>query len=512
MGSSRPVLQTLGELGLDTTESLMGLREANKRSLWRKGCLKYMTRPHGQRWMYEQAHREMDRKKLGTQRKLDPLIWLCHRRLGKSFLLLLLCIERAISQPGAQIKYACATRSQVQEIIEPMLGLILSEMPPSVLHRKKDIRIYFRQPDWPQHMESRITLVGLDYKNGDLLRGPACDFCALDEARDISVLEYCMQNVLAPQFVGREMPMVIMASTPPESMEHPFISKYYEEAKRRNTAIRIPASKNPDWTDADEELVAEEVGGPGSLSYDREIECVLKGDPTRMVIPEIHDCKEYVFSTDPIQRPDYYVPYVGLDTGWKDHLGASFAYLDFESQKLCFVGEIFKRYLTTVQASDLILEKFDDVFGRGRSEDRGVWRADAPLQMVETLRREYDCPFMPADKSKRDASLAAYRGDLMRGRVQIETHSCPEMAKQHLYGVFNRKRTDFERTDEMGHLDMIKANVYLHKGVKWRDNPIPRSAHLRTDKSYGHYEPPRKIGGRTSGTLNKLFGRYKRPR
>ena len=511
MGSSQRLLKTLKEVGLEDTESLTRFRDANKRAMWAKGSLKHMTRPNGQRWMYEQAHREMQRMSLKGKRELRPLIWLCHRRLGKSFLLLLLCIEKAISQPGAQIKYACATRSQVQEIIEPMLGLILSEMPRNVLFRKKDIRIYFRQPDWPPHLESRITLVGLDYKAGDLLRGPACDLAALDEARDIGVLEYCMTNVLAAQFIGRPCPIVIMASTPPESMEHPFISRYYEEAIRSRTAMVIPASKNPDWTLDDELLVTKQVGGKGSLSYQREIECELKGDPSRMVIPEIHECKDYVFTNEPIPYPDYYRPYVGLDTGWKDHLGCSFGFLDFMKQKLCFVGEIFQPYLTTPQAADMIHEKYEELFDE-RNRTDGIWRADAQLTIIETLRREYRCPFMPADKSKAEASLAAYRGNLMEGKILIDAHACPQMVRQHLYGVYNRKRTDFERTDGMGHLDLIKSNVYLHKGVKWRDNPIPRTARLQRDKSYGFEGVPRKIGGRTESTITKLFGSYKRRR
>lgn len=512
------ILKTLKELGLEDTQSLLRLREANKRALWLKGCLKHMTRPHGQRWMYEQAHREMARMRMKGRRELRPLVWLCHRRLGKSFLLLLLCIERAITQPGAQVKYACATRNQVIEIIEPMLGQILSEMPGAILHRARGNHIYFRRRDWSPHLESRITLVGLDYKNGDLLRGPACDFAALDEARDMSVLEYCMKNVLAPQFVGRPAPVVVMASTPPESMEHPYISVYYEEAKRRDTyehahsvetgtSMLIGADVNPDWTEDDEQLVRQQVGGPGSLSYEREILCRLKGDPSRLVIPEAQQLQSLFLSYEPIPRPDFYVPYVGLDTGWKDHLGASFAFLDFRRQRLCYVGEVFHRYLTMGSAADMILEKYEDLFDE-RNRGRGVWRADAPLQMIETLKREYECPFMPADKSKKEASLASYRSDLTEGKILIEAHSCPHMVNQHLYGIWNKKRKDFERSDTMGHLDLIKSNIYLHKGVKWRDNPVP----IGRRWEYGDPGTPRKIRGGTQRTLSKLFGRYKRPR
>ena len=317
---------TFKELGLEDPGMLASLRAANRRKLWLDGNLRHLTRPHGQRRLYDGLHAHMRR----YPKLLIPLIWLCHRRMGKSFLLLLLCFERAIKQPGAIIKYACATRSQVREIVDPMRSFILSTSPSKVLVRPDGHSLLIRLPSWPQHLESRITFVGLDYKQGDLLRGQACDLCCLDETRDISVLEYVVKQVLSPQFVGRPYPLLVMASTPPESMEHPFVNIYYEQAEQRGTAWVIPASKNKDWTQEDEEMVVDELGGKDSLAYRREIECELISDTSRTVIPEWHKVAEHTVLPKAIERPDWYIPYISLDCGWKDHAGCIFSYFDFD--------------------------------------------------------------------------------------------------------------------------------------------------------------------------------------
>jgi hypothetical protein len=502
---------TLSELHEENPESLDHLKQAAENALWMRGNLRHLTRPHGQRWLYDKAvsHlKEFDR--------VEPLIWLCHRRMGKSFLLLLLCFERAIRQPGAQIKYACATRSQVRQIADPMIGQILSRMPGKIRYRRDQYTLYFRLPQWSSHIESRVEFIGLDYKQGDRLRGPACDLCAIDEARDIAVLKYVVKEVLAAQFIGRKHPLLIMASTPPESMEHPLVAHYIERGFAKDTVMTIPGSKNPDFSEADKEVVREELGGEKSLAYRREIECELISDTSKLVIPEFSKdgCEPYTVVEGPIGRPEYYIPYISLDTGWIDHAGILFAFLDFERQKLCFIGEIFEQYLTLGNLSERVHDMFDDLFSekcRGKSR----WVADCDHQQLETLRQEHNCPFMPADRHDRDASVAAWRTSLVEGRVEIEAMSCPQMVRQHRYGVYNKNRTGFARSETMGHLDLIASAVYMHKATMWTEMPLPIGKAQRLDGKWVSPYSQAKGGMRatqtTKSTLENLLGsRYRR--
>lgn len=494
--------RTFKELAREDPLMLKSLRAANRRKLWLEGDLRHLTRPHGQRTLYDAAHAHMKR----YPGRLIPLVWLCHRRLGKSFLLLLMCFERAIRQPGAQIKYACATRSQVRDIAEPMIALILSQAPGRILVRRDQHNIYIRLPSWPQHLESRLQFVGLDYKQGDLLRGTACDLACLDETRDISVLEYVVKQVLGAQFVDRPHPLLIMASTPPESMEHPFVSVYYEQAEQRGTAFVIPASKNGDWTKEDEEMVVEELGGKDSLAYRREIECELISDTSRTVIPEWEKVKGHTVVTE-IERPDWYTPYISLDCGWRDHAGCLFAYFDFDRQKIVYVGELFENYVTLGQLAAMIHEKAQELFSADNFR-RSHWVADGNLLEINTLRIEHNCPFLPAEKwkKKRDQALAAYRTSLVEGRVEIDGLACPQSCRQHAYGIWNKQKTNFERTETMGHLDLVAAAIYLHNQVRWKEMARPVK-NLRD----GQWAGPRALKDRatTEGTkkaLGKLFG------
>lgn len=499
---------TFKDLAREDPEMLQSLRAANRRKLWLEGSLRHLTRPHGQRRLYDGMRAHMMR----YPKKLIPLVWLCHRRMGKSFLLLLLCFERAISQPGADIKYACATRSQVRDIAEPMIGLILSQAPSRVLIRRDQYNFYVRLPHWPQYLESRIKFVGLDYKQGDLLRGQACDLCCLDETRDIGVLEYVVKQVLIPQYRGRPHPLLIMASTPPESMEHPFVSIYYEQAESRGTAFVIPASENEDWTAEDEEMVVEELGGKESLAYQREIECKLISDTSRTVIPEWHQVAKHTVHTASIERPEWYIPYISLDCGWKDHAGCIFSYFDFERQKLVYVGEIFENYVTLGQLAGMVHEKVEELF-TAQNIRKSHWIADGNLLEINSLRRDHNLPFSPAEKwkKKKDQALAAYRTALVDGKIEIEGFACPQTIRQHAYGIWNKQKTSFERTETMGHLDLLAACVYMHNKVSWRQMARPVK-NLRDGEWAGPgARKGKQVSRSTKGALGKLLGsRFRR--
>ena len=444
--------------------------------------------------------------------ELQVMQWLCHRRLGKSFLLVGMCIERAISQPGADVKYACATRRQVRDIVEPMIGLILSFAPQQIIVERRDGNLYIRLPHWPSHLKSRIMFVGLDYRQGDALRGQACDFAALDEARDIMVLEYVIKSVLAPQFVGRERPCLIMASTPPESMEHPFVTQYCEPGFRDGSTVTIPGSQNEDWSEQDERLVRKELGGPGDLAYDREIECKLVSDTSQMVIPEFNQCGCWTLFEEPVERPEWYIPYVSLDTGWKDHVGCLFAYIDFPRQKLVYIGEIFEQYLTLGKIAEKVHEKYEELFSE-RCRSRAHWIADCDNLELETLRGEHNCPFIAADNFKRqgDVDLAAYRTALMEGRIEIEAFSCPHTVRQHKFGVWNKQRTSFKRSSTMGHLDMIAASRVMFKMARWHEQPIPYGRHGLKDGEWRnpYVQTPKQQAGTRQALKNLLGSRFR---
>lgn len=495
-----PELKSLRDLADQSPEVLAALKAANRRKLWMEGSLRYLTRPHGQRQLYDHAQAHM----LRWPRILKPLKWLCHRRMGKSFCLLLMCFERAIRQKGAIIKYCCATRKQVRDIVEPMIGYILAEAPGSLIRREKDDSWYFRKPDWPAETWSRVQFVGLDYKQGDLLRGPACDLCCIDEARDISCLDYVYQQVLVPQFSRRLYPLVIMASTPPESMEHPFVAKYCEAGWGDGTTRTIRASENEDWTLEDDQLVIDELGGRESLAYQREIECKLVGDPTRQVIPEWDDVKGHTVVEGKIERPDWYIPYVSLDTGWKDRSAVLFSFFDFDRRKLCHIGEIFENYITIGQLAEMIWEKYRELFSPQCSK-KARFVADGDLLEINTLRIEHSLPFMPAEKwrKRRFQAINAYRTALVEGLHEVEAMSCPHFVRQHAYGIYNKQRSDFDRSETMGHLDVVAAAVYVNDQVNWKQMARP----VRSIRDNMWAGPAAQAGYAASRATQKALGK-----
>jgi hypothetical protein len=69
-------------------------------------------------------------------------------------------------------------------------------------------------------------------------------------------------------------------------------------------------------------------------------------------------------------------------------------------------------------------------------------------------------------------------------RDQIEIHArCVNLIAALNYGQFNKTRTDFARTEALGHCDMIAALVYFLRHQR-TDNPYPARWKMHKDLHY----------------------------
>ena len=485
--------------------------------MWLRGYLRAWTRPHGQRRLYDAAVDHLTRFK-GV---VEPLLLLCHRRLGKTFFLSLLGLERCLRQPGAQVKFGSATKSQAIGLLRPQLDILLRDMPGDINFRTKNDTYFFNNPDWnAPDLWSVLEPVGLDYRTGDMLRGAASDLILLDEVRDVTSLEYAVESVLVPQFVGRPHPLLVMATTPPRSLDHAFVQKYVmaNRANEKGTLITIPASQNADWTEEDERIVAGDCGDKSSATYRREIECELISDLSGLVVPEFAHVESDILVHDrPQDWPAQLVPYVVFDEGFRDHTGVLFAYLDFERQVVRIVDEIFINRTATDDLVKAIRVKLHEHFyrrtGPGEAEVAYPYyikprlHADAKPGQLEDIRRRHGLHFHAVRKYDRDAALAQARTFLQSGKIEI-ARRCEKFIYQLKNGIWNKSGRDFERSTSMGHLDLIAAYVYLTRVVDWRQNPFPRDAKTGWDIQWREGRPPPK--STSAEAFRTLLGHKKR--
>lgn len=452
-------------------EMKAALRQQAINQFWDRGILRYKCFPGGQTKLYDRVHQQ---PKLFPG-EAEPIIALCHRRFGKSHFGGILCVERCLNQPGAEVHFGTDTKNHARQIIEGKLFETFKDMPRFISYRTRDNCYWFRNEHWPRGVESMLVLEGLDFKDGGQMRGGSADLFVVDEPREIRNLEFVMKRVVRPMFKGRKNPTILMCTTPPESLDHDLM-EYIEiaESTKPTSLITIPASKNPDWTDDDTKLMLNDYVSKNDMGWRREIECELIPDTTRVIVPEWEIVKNNCI-IETADRPIHYAPYVVVDTGWKDHTAALLAYYDFNRNKVVIVDELFVNYTPTEDFAEMLHEKIQTNF-RGKSRDNLRLIGDGNGLNLADLNRamqklgEYYVAV--ADKTDRDASINNMRSGIQSNRVLIQKN-CTDTCYQLLNGSWNKQRTNFDRTKKMGHCDLVACLSYLYKHICWGENTTP---------------------------------------
>jgi len=440
-------------------------RRAYRDSLWYEGDLSFDLRRHGQTWIYDfiMAAYEEDPGPA-------PFCIETHRRLGKSHLGTSFCTSRSIRKPGQRCVYSAPTKEQALPIVRPNLATVLQTCPRPLKPKPNKWQYIFRNPRWPQPSEpSLIEIFGVN-ANPDAARGAFCDLLIVDEAGYINNLEYFMNDVMAFQFMGRERPMVIMLSTPPSTMDHPWITKYIPEAKAAGRHMVVKLSENPDVTPLDEVFVLQLCGSRESIAWRREAECEHVTDPDFMIVPEWLTARDNAIRSQ--ERPSYYIPLISADLGWSDYSHILFGYVDFESQELVVVDEIWIHYESEGSIAAAIRLKEREAFSDSPLLSKTERIADTPPLTLHSLYNDHGVYFEAAWKHDSDTTLAQLRTAIQRGKVVVDPR-CEQLIYQLDNGIWNEKRTDFVRSTTLGHCDGIKALAYANRQAPWDKNPFP---------------------------------------
>lgn len=465
------------ELNYAKSEKLENAQSSAERKLlttaWYHGMageLAYL-RPHAQRHLYNLVtawSRE-------NPDHAGPMVLLCHRRMGKSWLLAFMALERCLREPGQEVKLGAPTLIQCRDIVRPHIESILDLMPLQLRPDRVGLEYLFRNPLWPPGSQvSRLKLIGCNVQSGDRLRGMAADMVVLDEVREIPNLDYIVRDVIAPQFVGRKNPQLILITTPPKSLDHDLTKPggWIEEAQALGSYHVIPATLNRDFTERDERILLSLCGSKDSTSWRREALCELISDEEHLIVPELLRAeRDIIVSGYP--RPARFAPLVGCDTGWSDRTALVFGYVDFRAQILVLERTLLLRYHSTGEVARKCLEVERALWGE-KPPYRIRRFADATAQQVADLRRDHGVYFQPCEKhSRHDApsTIATFRDGVARHRIRIIEDGNKDLIYQLRNGVWNAGRTDFERSERMGHWDAGMAAAYLYRMAPWRLNP-----------------------------------------
>lgn len=437
------------------------------------------------------------------------------RRTGKTFLLVLIAFELAIRKRRARINIAASTKDSLREIIWPIVDLLLSDCPEEMRPRLREQRGRIEFPNG-----SIIVLGSCDSKRTvERLRGTKADLNILEEGGTIPDdpgLRYVMTSILNPQLLTTGG-ATLMALTPPKSPGHESVAitlqakalgNYSEATLYENP--RISTETREAYLRADAEALGMTVDEyKDSADYRREWLGEFLADPERAVLPGFTAEAEAAIVAPLESRVLFSDRYVSMDVGWSpDFTGVLFAFWDFERQRLVIEHELLMRRMNTVELATAIRDAEARLWGGHQPRLRV---SDVAPILLHDLASMHGLTFVPTDKDDRDAAIAAADVWVRQRKVQIVPYDpatglgCRFLPQQMRQATHNKHRTDFERTPEHGHFDLVASLVYLVRNVRKNMGRVPENWGIGPDTWVSPKAPPRTLSP-NANNLRKLAG------
>lgn len=469
--------------------------------LWRRGNLI---------WLLDKNQKEL--YKLFHESEHQTQTWLLARRSGKTRTLCVLALEMCLRNPKAIVKFLSPTRLQVQTNIRPLIRELLETCPTELKpeFKTQDFIYYF-----PNGAE--IQLAGSENKNVDKLRGGSSHIAIIDEAQDVSDLDYAIKSVLLPTTLTTNG-KVIMAGTPPKNMDHDFIG-YIEDAIEQGILIKKTIYDNPRLTPEQiEKIVAAYPLREKSIEFRREFMCELIKDESIAVIPEFTDeLKAAIIKEWP--RPPYFDSYVTMDLGAIDLTAVVFGYYDFRSHKIIIEDELeadfSKKDMNIGKLTDLILAKEAALWTNPlTNEVKKPYMRTSDINLIVTqeiaVKSQNRIFFTPTKKDDKEAAINNMRALLGSGKIIINPR-CKHLIR-HLDNVkwaSAKNKQTFGRSPDNGHYDFVDALIYFTRVVHYGKNPYPANYDLGGGEIFVPnmelYNNQRR--SETMVALHKIFGK-----
>jgi hypothetical protein len=453
----------------------------------------------------------------------------CSRRIGKTFLLVLVAIEFALKHPRSIIKFAASTADDLEEIIIPIFDKILSTCP-----KRLEPRYRSQKQKYTFRNGSTIKLYGCDdRRKANRLRGTEAHLIIVEEAGSIPDLNYVVKSVLMPQLISTQG-FLLFASTPPDSSGHEFV-EIAEDAQRDGAYIHRTIYDCPRYTEEDRNVQFSMAAGSMPLEeyyltedYRREWLAEFITDASLAVLKHASEKhlgkasdKGYqdgtvtaLFRT--LERPEFFVPYEGGDFGWSpDKTGWLFGYWHHEMGALVVERELLVQRMDTDTLAKAIEALEKAWLGPSRSArymhgyvQPRRW-ADADDRLLADLAGKHDLTVHKTKKDDRDTAINNL--NLMipgyDGRLAINPEGCPELLLQMKAAVWkNANRVDFSRTKRHAHFDLVAALIYMARNVVRGENPVP-PGHGFNPRTHFRPDAPGPALSRPAMSLRQMLNR-----
>lgn len=424
--------------------------------LWRKGKITDFLLDSNQKLLRDQIK--------NSKRRTHIAVFA--RQMGKSYGALAIAVEQLLCRKNITICYVAPRLKQGKKIVKNNLDELLKSCPQDLKPKfDRDSSSYI----FPS-TKSKLELYGFNAEEIESARGPKAHMIIIDECGFMKDLKYGLRSVLYPKLNTTRGPMVLV-STLPKSRGHEYWS-LVKKAEFDGVLIEKNIYHCLRYTKEDIDTFAEEVGGYDSVDFKREYLNIMITDEDHAVIPEANDetlsriAKQY-------QRPPYFDSYVSMDIGVKDLTGVLYAYYDFLTGKVVIEDEAtFKgKNFTTANLASSIKKTEESLWGLKKTFLR--ISDNNNLILLNDLSIDYGISFIPTAKDNKHAWINQIRILIAEERLIINP-KCKQLIFHLKNATWNKNKTEYERSLDGGHYDLIDALAYLIRNIAYSRNPYPK--------------------------------------
>lgn len=460
-------------------KALAQVTTASQVDPWRSGDLTHLLHS-GQQRIYERIQ----------ENRKQPHVILCARGYGKTYLACWLADRIARSKSKAKVKIGTEFQTDLESLIIPNYDAVLETCPEELRPVWKATRSKYIYPNG-----SEVALVGLDRKPNGLRGQHGVDAIILEEAGFISKLEAIYRSVIVPITTHRPDCDILLVSTPPESVDHYFWT-FVDQAELDGSLSTFTIDENPMLTPEqvkgiEEKMKEGDTPGRETTAFRREYLCQRISEVSRMIVPEAQDLDQWTVA---LERPNtfpFLLKHHALDSGVRDLTVGLWAYYDFVNGRTVIEGELMLKGKDVLTKT--IFEKTREIetklgylrVTRHADNDNLILINDLNMLAVESKldpEKEPDRHWVPTRKDELEASINLVRTQLKAGRVLISPN-CKVLLGTLKTALWNKQRTDIQRSEVYGHGDAIMALVYLLRNVDRHTNPIPQTFMADLDNS-----------------------------
>ena len=380
--------------------------------------------------------------------KWKEALFFISRQFGKSFLSSSIALSFAIRNPGTVVRIAAPTIGQAYDIVNDQLSRIISDAPAGLIKRlKSDLRWKVGQ--------SEIRLGTVANAHIDTLRGTNASLIILEEGGFATSDEYryAYRSVLLPQ-VTKTKGKILHVSSPSQEPEHFLHTDVLPRCESHDMLFRYTIYDNPFLSVEEIKELASMIGGEESTDWKREYLCQIVRDASVVCVPGMTQG----LVTHVPHEPFNFNYVFGDWGGSRDKTVLQFAYLCQTTKVLKIYDElVFGSNTTTAQ----IVKEYQNKIAEWNIRPYEVV-IDAPGQLIVDLKETHGIEVLTPAKESWHDNLNWLNVAVESQMLHIDPR-CKFTIRTLFSGTFNKQKTDFARTQDLGHMDAIAALMY---GVK----------------------------------------------